>query len=303
MLTDFRNIGEFHGLMKKLLLFLICLSLLWAVSGCMPKVLRNSSWYPETVEIAEAATIPAAEGTHIYYGTVSEIGRTFFTIGEGKEVFVQNTWNLFPSGIENCTVHDGPIYCRQFRPGDKVAVLVVKDTKGQNTAIRATKVEESYSTGFAGALFQHTQEKLTKYPDEFTIHEVDQVSLVNGRRFHQVTYRCNRFTYRLETQESVGYEELHRKYNFPADPMEESMIVAARTIRNPAGKVIYRSSAPAPEFEFYRLLKKYDLTEAEAHEFRAQMLRLRGEPAKLKIFLKDREKIFRENSLKKAEAK
>ena len=79
------------------------------------------------------------------------------------------------------------------------------------------------------------------------------------------------------------------------------MIVAARTIRNPAGKVIYRSSAPAPEFEFYRLLKKYDLTAEEAHQFRTQMLQLRNDPVKLKIWFKDREKIFRENSLKKAE--
>ena len=302
MLTDFRNIGDFHGLMKKLLLFLICLILFGAVSGCMPKVLRNSTWYPETEEMAEAANLQFVQ-TQICFGTISEIDRDSFTIGDGKLLYAQHAWNLFPSDIENCTIYGGPIYCRQFRPGDKVAVLVIADIKKQKYAVRATKVEESYSTGFAGALFQHTQEKLTKYPDEFTIHEVDQVSLVNGRRFHQISYRCNRFTYRTEKTEQKGYEELHRKYNFPADPMEESMIVAARTIRNPAGKVIYRSSAPAPEFEFYRLLKNYDLTEAEAHEFRAQMLRLRGEPAKLKIFLKDREKVFRENSLKKAEAK
>jgi len=49
-------------------------------------------------------------------------------------------------------------------------------------------------------------------------------------------------------------------------------------------------------------LKKYDLTAEEAHKFRSQMLQLRDDPVKLKIWFKDREKIFRENSLKKAEA-
>lgn len=286
--------------MKKLLLFSICLILLGAVPGCMPKVLKNSVWYQETEEMAEAANLLFVQ-THIYFGTISEIDRDSFTIGNGKLLYAQHAWNLFPSDIENCTIYGGPIYCRQFRPGDKVAVLATVDIKKQKYAVRATKVEESYSTGFAGALFQHTQEKLTKYPDEFSIQEVDQISLVNGKRFHHVSYRCNRFTYRTEDSEQVGYEELHRKYNFPAEPMNDHMIVAARTIRNPAGKVIYRSSAPAPEFEFYRLLKKYDLTVDEAHHFRTQMLQLRNDPVKLKIWFKDREKIFRENSLKNAE--
>ncbi|MBO5695345.1 MAG: hypothetical protein J6S98_08065, partial [Lentisphaeria bacterium] len=292
---------DFHGLMKKILLLLISLILFGAVSGCMPQVLKNSDWYPETVEMAEAANIPIIQ-THIYFGTITEIGRDSFTIGKGKLLYAQHSWNLFPADIENCTVYGGPIYCRQFRPGDKVAVLVTVDIKKQKYAIRATKVEESYSTGFAGELFQHSRERLTKYPDEFSIQEVDQVSLSNGKRFHHVSYRCNRFTYRTEDTEQVGYEELHRKYNFSTAPVNDDKIVAARTIRNPAGKVIYRSSAPAPEFEFYRLLKKYDLTAEEAHKFRSQMLQLRDDPVKLKIWFKDREKIFRENSLKKAEA-
>lgn len=286
--------------MKNFLLHLICLVLLGAVSGCMPQILKNSDWYQETEEMAAAANLLFVQ-THIYFGTISEIDRDSFTIGNGKLLYAQHAWNLFPSDIESCTIYGGPIYCRQFRPGDKVAVLVTVDIKKQKYAVRATKVEESYSTGFAGALFQHTQEKLTKYPDEFSIQEVDQISLVNGKRFHHVSYRCNRFTYRTEDSEQVGYEELHRKYNFPAEPIDDDMIVAARTIRNPAGKVIYRSSAPAPEFEFYRLLKKYDLTAEEAHQFRTQMLQLRNDPVKLKIWFKDREKIFRENSLKKAE--
>ena len=286
--------------MKNFLLHLICLILLGAVSGCMPKVLKNSVWYQETEEMAEAANLLFVQ-THIYFGTISEIDRDSFTIGNGKLLYAQHAWNLFPSDIENCTIYGGPIYCRQFRPGDKVAVLVTVDIKKQKYAVRATKVEESYSTGFAGELFQHSRERLTKYTDEFSIQEVDQISLVNGKRFHHVSYRCNRFTYRTEDSEQVGYEELHRKYNFPAEPIDDDMIVAARTIRNPAGKVIYRSSAPAPEFEFYRLLKKYDLTAEEAHQFRTQMLQLRNDPVKLKIWFKDREKIFRENSLKKAE--
>ena len=286
--------------MKNFLLHLSCLILLGAVSGCMPQVLKNSDWYQETVEMAEAANLPFIQN-HICFGTISEIDRESFTIGKGKLLYAQHAWNLFPSDIENCTIYGGPIYCRQFRPGDNVVVWVTVDIKKQKYAVRATRVEESYSTGFAGELFQHSRERLTKYPDEFSIQEVDQISLVNGKRFHHVSYRCNRFTYRTEDSEQEGYEELHRKYNFPAEPMNDHMIVAARTIRNPAGKVIYRSSAPAPEFEFYRLLKKYDLTLDEAHDFRARMLQLRSDPVKLKIWFKDREKIFRENSLIKAE--
>ena len=286
--------------MKNFLLHLICLVLLGAVSGCMPQILKNSDWYQETEEMAAAANLLFTQ-TQICFGTVSEISRESFTIGNGKLLYAQHSWNLFPSDIENYTVYGGPIYCRQFRPGDNVVVWVTVDIKKQKYAVRATKVEESYSTGFAGELFQHSRERLTKYTDEFSIQEVDQISLVNGKRFHHVSYRCNRFTYRTEDSEQVGYEELHRKYNFPAEPIDDDRIVAARTIRNPAGKVIYRSSAPAPEFEFYRLLKKYDLTAEEAHQFRTQMLQLRNDPVKLKIWFKDREKIFRENSLKKAE--
>ena len=282
--------------MKNFLLHLICLVLLGAVSGCMPQILKNSDWYQETEEMAAAANLHFTQ-TQICFGTVSGISRESFTIGNGKLLYAQHSWNLFPSDIENYTVYGGPIYCRQFRPGDKVAVLVTVDINKQKYAVRATKVEESYSTGFAGELFQHSRERLTKYTDEFSIQEVDQISLINGKRFHHVSYRCNRFTYRTEDSEQVGYEELHRKYNFPAEPIDDDRIVAARTIRNPAGKVIYRSSAPAPEFEFYRLLKKYDLTAEEAHQFRTQMLQLRNDPVKLKIWFKDREKIFRENSL------
>ena len=142
MLTDFRNIGDFHGLMKNLLLFSICLILLGAVSGCMPQILKNSDWYQETEEMAAAANLLFVQ-THIYFGTISEIDRDSFTIGNGKLLYAQHAWNLFPSDIENCTIYGGPIYCRQFRPGDKVAVLATVDIKKQKYAVRARQARQN----------------------------------------------------------------------------------------------------------------------------------------------------------------